>query len=321
MKKKTKTKLRRRHQTKKKRHHKTYKATAGSPSKVSRFIDLSTDDSGVHDSGVHDSVLKTEKKRKQPITVDLTVSENSSSSKSKSHTVHSRSSGKADIVSVIRRVFDNDLFDIVERNITDSHVEIELMDLRQQKKTKNKCFILKINKHKKEIEIDSLKTATGGDQLSCTLSGTYILHDLIKVAKHLNYKIFVGTDLSNLTLSNLGKTTVDLAHYKILLDGQSFYNKAGFHSVDHDKNVAHNKQIRELNVRDIIKSDTVVEEIEEVFGIEITDTTTFADLGKTIKRITRNKDYSDEVARTIRKIVIIVGKLFEYENTDLVYAD
>ena len=141
------------------------------------------------------------------------------------------------------------------------------------------------------------------------------------MAKELNYKIFVGNDLSWLTLSNPGKTKVDLAHYKILLDGQSFYNKAGFYSVDHEKNVAHNQQIRELNVRDIIKSDTDVEEIEEAFDIEITDTTTFADLGKTIKTITQNKDYSDEIARTIRKIVMVVGKLFEYEYTDLVYAD
>jgi hypothetical protein len=311
---KKKTKLRRRHITKKIRHNKTYKATAGSPSRVSRLIDLTTDDSDIHDSN-----LKTENKRKQPITVDLTGSEDNS--KSKSHVVHSRGSNKADVVSVIRRVFDNDLFDIVERNMSDSDVEIELMDLRQHKKRKNKCFILKINRRKKKIEIDSLKTATNGDQISCTLSGTSILHDLIIVAKELNYKIFVGTDLSWLTLSNPAKTKVDLAHYKILLDGQSFYNKAGFRSVDHDKNVAHNQQIRELNVRDIIKSDNEVEEIEEVFDTEITDTTTFADLGKMIKKITQDKDYSDEVARTIRKIVMVVGKLFEYENTDLVYKD
>ena len=310
MKKKTKV----RQQTKKRRHLKTYKKNAGSPSKVPR-VDLAVDD-----SGVHDSIMKTKNKRTQPITGYLIVS-NTSSSTPKSPAIHSRNSKKTDVVSVIPRVFDNELFDIVERNISDSNVEIELMDLRQHQKTKNKCFILKINKHKREIEIDSLKTDIGGDQISCALSGTYILHHLIKVAKNLNYTIFVGTDLSFLTLSNPGKTKVDLAHYKILLDGQSFYNKARFHSIYHEQNVRHNQQIRELNVRDIINSDTDVEKIEEAFDIEITDTTTFADLGKTIKTITQDKHYSDNVAKTIRKIVMVVGKLFEYENTDLVYTD
>jgi hypothetical protein len=311
MKKKTKA---RRQQSKKRRHNKTYKKNAGSPSKVPR-VDLTADD-----SGVHDLILKPKNKRTQPRTVDLTVSNNSSSNP-KSPTIHRRNSKKTDEVSVIRRVFDNDLFNIVERNISDSNVEIELMDLRQHKQSKNKCFILKINRHKREIEIDSLKTDIGGDQISCALSGTYILHHLIKVAKNLNYTIFIGTDLSFLTLSNPGKTKVDLAHYKILLDGQSFYNKARFHSIYHEQNVTHNQQIRELNVRGIINSDTDVEKIEEAFDIEITDTTTFADLGKTIKKITQDKHYSDKVANTIRKIVMVVGKLFEYENTDLVYTD
>jgi hypothetical protein len=178
-----------------------------------------------------------------------------------------------------------------------------------------------MNETEKTINIANLKYPR---QENCLLSGPNLLNKLIKLASQLDCSIFIETDTSSLTLSNPKQTIVDLAVLKILLNGESFYNKYGFQSNEYLQEYKYNKKIRESPVRniDFEISEDDISMMEQAFDITINDSTTFVDVANSIKTITQHRQYSDEVAFAIKMLVNDYFKyLINYNASNLEYNE
>ena len=186
---------------------------------------------------------------------------------------------------------------------------------------KNECFKLILNQYENNtIEIDHLKYPS---QDNCILNGPTILKKLVEFARELQYNIYVVLDFSTLILSNPGKTEVDMAAFKILLDGESFYNKHGFRSDQYDSEITHNEQLRQSPIRDTEHniSDATIETIENNLNMKINDNTTFIEVANVIKSKIQNRQYSDEAARAIEVLVTHFKGLIHYNRHSLHYKE
>ena len=84
------------------------------------------------------------------------------------------------------------------------------------------------------------------DVFNCELIyGTYIIENMIKIAKKLNIKYI---DLQDETYIKINKYQINLSVYSILLYGISWFNKYDFLSIDHLKNIKFNEYIRNLTL-------------------------------------------------------------------------
>ena len=195
-----------------------------------------------------------------------------------------------------------------------------MMDLSKETH-KNECFKLILNQYEnRTIEIDHLKFPS---QDNCILDGPTILKKLIQFARELQYNISVGLDESKLILSNPKRTEVDLAAFKILLDGESFYNKHGFRSEQYNSEMEHNEKLRNSRVRDIEYniSDDTIDTIEDNLNTKIKDDTTFIEVANVIKSKIQNRQYSDEVANAIELLVSHFSEFIYYDKHGLNYKE
>lgn len=81
------------------------------------------------------------------------------------------------------------------------------------------------------------------------ISGTSILAKIIKIGKDLRKNTIDLADASDIYIEDC---KYSLSHYKILLTGQSWYNKFGFISENHDTDVAYNELQRMLPLHEFI---------------------------------------------------------------------
>jgi hypothetical protein len=97
-------------------------------------------------------------------------------------------------------------------------------------------------------------------------SGTSILEKIIQIARQLNKPTVDLADASTITISEGCK--YDLSFYKILLTGQSWYNKFGFVSENHAGDVAYNEQQRRLSLYDFERTVNRNYKIQEIALLE-----------------------------------------------------
>lgn len=98
------------------------------------------------------------------------------------------------------------------------------------------------------------------------ISGTTILDKIIKIGKELHKENIVLQDASEIKYSP--DCRYSLAKYKILLTGQSWYNKFGFVSINHVTDREHNEQQRILPLHEFIDSVNTKYKIHETQNID-----------------------------------------------------
>jgi hypothetical protein len=220
----------------------------------------------------------------------------------------------------VQSIFNNKNYEVRVSGNANKKIEIKMIDNTNENHN-NECFKLIMNESEKTINIANLKYPR---QENCLLSGPNILNKLIELANQLECSIFIESDASSLTLSNPKQTIVDLAVFKILLDGESFYNKYGFQSNEYPQEIKYNKKIRDSPVRkrDFEIAEDDIATMEQAFGITINDKTTFVDVARTIKTIIQHRQYSDEVALAIKMLVKDYFKyLINYKTSNLEYNE
>jgi len=277
-----------------------------------------------HSSSSHSSAKKSRRASSSHSSAKKSRRSHSDSSAKKSRRASSASSvsssrdDNAMILEIVKSEFDDQDYDVQVIGNAKKKIDIRMIDNTNPKKIhENECFKLIMDKHAKMIIIDHLKFPR---QDNCMLSGPIILKKLIEIARKLDCDISIDSDASSLTLSNPKKTIVNLAVFKILLDGKSFYNKYGFQSGEYPKELKWNEKLRNQRVRDpefdIPEDD--IEVMEHAFGITINDKTTFVEVADAIKTIIRDREYSDEVALAIKMLVENYFKyLVNYKTTNL----
>jgi hypothetical protein len=103
---------------------------------------------------------------------------------------------------------------------------------------KGQCFKMKVDDDK--MSISHLKFP---DEFNCKIKGGEILYKLYRLASKLGLTTIELDDYSNLYFNNHTQH-IDFAIYRILLTGESWYNKYCYKSVHHDENKRHNEIVR-----------------------------------------------------------------------------
>lgn len=84
------------------------------------------------------------------------------------------------------------------------------------------------------------------------ISGTEILNKIINIGREINANFISLVDASLLYQDT--DCEFDLAHYMILLNGQSWYNRFGFISKFHEREIRDNERIRSKSLENYIQS-------------------------------------------------------------------
>jgi hypothetical protein len=109
----------------------------------------------------------------------------------------------------------------------------------------NECFTMKISE--KEMFISKLKFP---NEIGCKLKGPYILNKMYQIASFLQLKSIFLDDYSKIYFKDKGPLFIDLAAFKILTDGESWYNKHCFYSKNYKNEIILNKNLRKEEASD-----------------------------------------------------------------------
>ncbi len=96
----------------------------------------------------------------------------------------------------------------------------------------------------------------------CKATGAELLYSLYNVAKELGYNIVLEDSSYKFFPLREGSRAVcqiDLATYNILLTGESWYNKYGYYSEDHNDNKSSNKKIMNKMLSECLTENTINE--------------------------------------------------------------
>ena len=121
------------------------------------------------------------------------------------------------IQSIIKLYFKPNKFKIVSKN-----TKFIIHNVNNPNK---ECLIFRVNQLNKTITIDFLH--------KCVVNGNTILKKIKQIAKDINFSYIKLIDGSNIEY-NRHKCDYTLSTYQILLKGQSWYNKYGFKSNNHN---------------------------------------------------------------------------------------
>jgi hypothetical protein len=213
--------------------------------------------------------------------------------------------------------------------------------------SKNQCFEITITDD--HMNIDYIKYS---NEFNCKLAGSVILRELIEIARKMELNYVELSDFSRIyrpgfiskgdTVSGEERyeNSYELAYYRILLEGQSWYNRIGFVSDSTPLEYAHNQQLRNtpflqldamnsvefMNVRKgrLNKKQTKIAEkiagpqfaidrevcieLLKSNGIVVTDTTTVGDIFEKINE----KVLQGELADVFDTIIAIMRLMIEY---------
>jgi hypothetical protein len=137
-------------------------------------------------------------------------------------------------------------------------------------------------------------------------SGTYYLTRLISLAKELYLKNISLSDGSILIFGEEEHCSFLLFIYYILLHGYSWYNKYGFKSSSHEKDMKHNAIIRQMNILDFIKEGFYAENKflpDELKNNELTIDKYISEMKETLSDIFDEKEFERmTVVQFIKKI-------------------
>ena len=103
------------------------------------------------------------------------------------------------------------------------------------------------------------------------ITGKSILDGMMHIAQDLNLRRVELYDISSIERCD---SYYSLAHFYILLTGESWYNKFGFISSTHRENVDYNQEIRTLSLEEFLlrsNSDLDVDEFLFTFQVNLTD--------------------------------------------------
>jgi hypothetical protein len=103
----------------------------------------------------------------------------------------------------------------------------------------------------KKMFISNLKFP---NEFRCKFKGSVILCKLYKLAKLLNLDFIVLNDHSKIYYNDDISLSIDLAIYKILLTGKSWYNKYCFKSEGYDNEIKHNEKVRNIPLSMVISN-------------------------------------------------------------------
>jgi hypothetical protein len=182
----------------------------------------------------------------------------------------------------------------------------------------NECFEISVDRSNREFTINHLRYP--GGQPGCKERGYVILEKLGQFATEMGFKIKIGTDAARRTLSDPAGTTVDYAHYKILTEGQSYYNTQDYLSRSHFADVEDNSMI--LNKKVIAYSKRfdpiTIERIKNAIGP--LSSVSVRQVGKYIRKLERKNTISEDDGRFIQDVVNGMGRAFSYTPNNLYYT-
>jgi len=188
----------------------------------------------------------------------------------------------------------------------------------------------------KTIILNSLKVRQPN---ICKISGVELLCLIYTVAKELIFNISIPEDKSSKSYTLKGnpkkKDEINLAHYYILLKGDSWYGQYGYFSKNHDEELIYNAKVRNLSISEYFNNsfnrendinwendvNNIIDYINKLNGPQITSETPITDVMKILDTIKRNEEakqilyIDDEVIKYI--LLIIEQDLIHYDDKDL----
>jgi hypothetical protein len=182
----------------------------------------------------------------------------------------------------------------------------------------NECFEISVNHNQGEFTINHLRYP--GGQPGCKERGYVILEKLGRFATEMGYAIKIGADASQRTLSDPAQTRVNYAHYKILTEGQSYYNTQDYISDRHSMEVEDNSRILNKKVNAFSRRINAItrKRIENAIGP--LSAVSVRQVGEYIRKLEQKNTISAEDGRFIEDVVSKIGKSFSYTSSNLYYT-
>ncbi len=193
-------------------------------------------------------------------------------------------------------------------------------DLTNRRNSHNRCFTIEIHDDAsdKNIEIIYLKCCDP-PQVNCTLKGPLILEMLTQLAEVFQYRISIGSDESEVELSNPSKTEIDLPTFNIFLYGESFYNRQHFYSKNHTQDKLFNSKIRNKSLGDVLEKSELDELRHSVKDLNVDERTLVKELAMKMLSVIKSRTYSDDFANALEIMVDALKDKFRYHNKNLLY--
>jgi hypothetical protein len=182
----------------------------------------------------------------------------------------------------------------------------------------NECFEISVNHNEREFTINHLRYP--GGQPGCKERGYVILEKLGRFATEMGFAIKIGADASQRTLSDPAQTRVNYAHYKILTEGQSYYNTQDYISDRHSEEIEDNSRILNKKVNAYSNRINVItrERIKNTIGP--LNAVSVRQVGEYIRKLEQKNTISADDGRFIEDVVNGIGTAFSYDSNNLYYV-
>jgi hypothetical protein len=172
------------------------------------------------------------------------------------------------------------------------------------------------------MEMDSSKFRLYEDELyidnlsKCGhIKGKTILDGIMHIAQDLNLRRVELYDISSIERCDYDYS---LAHFYILLTGESWYNKFGFVSTTHRENVEYNQEIRTLTLEEfLLRSNSDLDVDEFLFTFQVNPTDTVAHILRHIYDSIQTSNLCEDKMRLVSSLIHSAERLLVY-NKDLV---
>jgi hypothetical protein len=154
---------------------------------------------------------------------------------SKKNNINNINNIKSNILSIFNKKFPSSNYKVWYTTFEqDANIYISISSLY---KKSDPCIELSFNKT--TMYITSLHRCIFNESNNISNNskglGNQTLKHIIKIGAELNLKQLELTDASTIVNPYKSECTINLSIYKILIEGQSWYNKHGFKSINHDK--------------------------------------------------------------------------------------
>jgi hypothetical protein len=155
---------------------------------------------------------------------------------------------KSNILSIFNKKFPSDIYKVWYNTYEPNEKQIYISISSLYKKS-DPCIELSFNKT--TMNITSLHRCIFTESTNISNSsnglGNQTIKHIIKIGGELNLKHLELIDSSSIVNPYKSECSINLSIYKILIEGQSWYNKHGFKSINHDKEKLKWDLLREEN--------------------------------------------------------------------------
>lgn len=172
---------------------------------------------------------------------------------------------KSNILSIFNKKFPSSNYKVWYTTFEDDdNIYISISTLYQKS---DPCIELSFNKTRMDITSLSKCIVNESNNISNSSKGlgNQTLKHIIGIGEELNLKQLQLIDASTIVNPYKSECSIDLSIYKILIEGQSWYNKHGFKSSNHDKEKVKWDLIRNENFLSTFlkfKDETIKKQIE-----------------------------------------------------------